>query len=40
LGAAEIRIEVKEFNCLGVSPPDDHPHAYLAMGSDDKVLCP
>ena len=25
---------------IGVSPPDDHPHVYLAMGSDDTVLCP
>jgi uncharacterized Zn-finger protein len=40
LGAAEIRIGVRKFNCVGVSPPDDHPHVYLAMGSDDTVLCP
>ena len=40
LGVAEIRIGVKEFNCIGVSPPDDHPHVYLAMGGDDTVLCP
>ena len=24
---AEIRIGVREFNCIGVSPPLDHPHA-------------
>ena len=23
---AEIRIGAKEFNCIGVSPPHDHPH--------------
>jgi uncharacterized Zn-finger protein len=40
LGVAEIGIGVKELNCIGVSPPDDHPHVYLAMGSDDTVLCP
>jgi uncharacterized Zn-finger protein len=40
LAAAEIRIGVKEFNCIGVSPPNDHPHVYLAMGSDNTVLCP
>ena len=40
LGVAEIRIGVKEFNCIGVSPPDDHPHVYLAMGADDTILCP
>jgi uncharacterized Zn-finger protein len=38
--AAEIRIGVNEFNCIGVSPPDDHPHVYVAMGSNDTALCP
>ena len=38
--AAEIRVGVKEFNCIGVSPPDDHPHVYIAMGSDGTALCP
>ncbi len=36
----EIRIGVKEFNCIGVSPPHDHPHVYLNMGESDTVLCP
>ena len=36
----EIRIGVKEFNCIGVSPPHDHPHVYLDMGNDDTILCP
>ena len=36
----EIRIGVKEFNCIGVSPPHDHPHIYLNMGQDDTILCP
>ncbi len=30
-GVTEIRIGVKEFNCIGVSPPHDHPHVYLNM---------
>ena len=36
----EIRIGVKEFNCIGVSPPHDHPHVYLNMGKNDTILCP
>ena len=38
--APEIRIGVREFNCVGVSPPQDHPHVYLNMGSQDTILCP
>jgi len=34
-----FRIGVKEFNCIGVSPPHDHPHIYLE-GNDDRILCP
>ena len=29
-----------EFNCVGVSPPQDHPHVYLNMGSGKTILCP
>lgn len=39
-GAAEIRIGVKEFHCIGVSPPQDHPHVYINMGDQDAILCP
>ncbi len=39
-GAAEIRIGLKKFKCIGVSPPHDHPHIYLDMGDDDTILCP
>jgi uncharacterized Zn-finger protein len=39
-GVPEIRIGVKEFNCIGVSPPHDHPHIYLDVGNDDRILCP
>ena len=38
--APEIRIGVREFNCVGVSPPQDHPHVYLNMGNQDTILCP
>ncbi len=36
----EIRIGVREFNCIGASPPHDHPHVYINMGGEDAILCP
>jgi uncharacterized Zn-finger protein len=37
---SEIRIGTREFKCIGVSPPHDHPHIYIDMGDDDTILCP
>jgi uncharacterized Zn-finger protein len=34
----EIRIGVKEFNCIGVSPPHDHPHIFINMGYQDAPI--
>lgn len=39
-GASEIRIGLKKFECIGASPPHDHPHIYLDMGDDQTILCP
>ena len=39
-GVLEIRISVKEFNCIGASPPHDHPHIYLYIGDDEPIRCP
>ena len=39
-GVPEIRIGVREFRCIGVSPPQDHPHIYIDMGAADTILCP
>jgi uncharacterized Zn-finger protein len=39
-GVPEIRIGVKEFECIGVSPPQHHPHIYINMGKADTILCP
>jgi uncharacterized Zn-finger protein len=36
----EIRIGVREFNCIGVSPPLDHPHVYINMRDQQVILCP
>jgi uncharacterized Zn-finger protein len=39
-GVPEICIGVKEFECIGVSPPHDHPHVYINMREADTILCP
>jgi uncharacterized Zn-finger protein len=39
-GVPEIRIGVREFKCIGVSPPQDHPHLYINMGEADTILFP
>ena len=39
-GVPEIRIGVREFKCIGESPPQDHPHIYINMGEADMILCP
>ena len=40
LAVPEIRIGMREFNCIGASPPHDHPHVYINMGDRDTILCP
>jgi uncharacterized Zn-finger protein len=35
-----IRVGMREFNCIGASPPHDHPHVYINMGDRDTILCP
>jgi uncharacterized Zn-finger protein len=39
-GIPEIRIGVREFECIGEAPPQDHPHVYINMGQADTILCP
>ena len=39
-GRPKIRVGVKEFMCVGATPPFDHPHEYLDMGADDEKICP
>ena len=39
-GVREICTGVKEFKCIGESPPQDHPHIYINMGEADTILCP
>ena len=36
----EIRIGIKDFKCIGVSPPHDHPHIYLDMAATTRFGAP
>jgi uncharacterized Zn-finger protein len=39
-GHPVIEIGVKEFMCVGATPPFDHPHEFLDMGDDAEKVCP
>jgi uncharacterized Zn-finger protein len=39
-GVAMIEIGAKEFMCIGATPPFDHPHVFLDMGSETEIVCP
>ena len=39
-GHKSIKIKFKEFNCLGASPPHDHPHIFLNFGRKKEIVCP
>lgn len=40
LGLPSLRVRAKEFMCVGASPPFDHPHIFIDMGSDTEAVCP
>ncbi len=39
LGVPSIQVAVREFMCTGASPPFDHPHIFIDMGSDGEAIC-
>lgn len=39
-GVPSITIGVREFMCVGATPPYDHPHVFLDMGDDNEKICP
>jgi len=39
-GVPTIEIGVREFKCIGASPPFDHPHVFIDMGEEDFGICP
>lgn len=38
-GDVAIAIGVRQFMCVGASPPLDHPHVFLDMGKRDAIVC-
>nr|WP_321456494.1 zinc-finger domain-containing protein [uncultured Cohaesibacter sp.] len=40
LGVAEIAVGAREFECIGATPPQDHPHIFLDMGKNNEIRCP
>jgi uncharacterized Zn-finger protein len=38
-GVPVIAVGVKEFMCMGASPPMDHPHIFIDMGGDGEAIC-
>ena len=38
-GVRAIRVGAREFMCIGATPPFDHPHVFIDMGSDDEAIC-
>jgi uncharacterized Zn-finger protein len=39
-GVPEICIGVREFECIGGSPPQDHPHVYINMARRTRSSVP
>jgi uncharacterized Zn-finger protein len=39
-GHRRIEIGVREFMCVGATPPFDHPHVFLDMGDESERVCP
>ncbi|WP_316859904.1 zinc-finger domain-containing protein [uncultured Cohaesibacter sp.] len=39
-GVSEISIGQRSFECMGATPPQDHPHIFLNMGQKDQIRCP
>jgi uncharacterized Zn-finger protein len=40
MGVHSVEIGVTAFDCIGLLPPHDHPHAYLNMGEQGEIHCP
>jgi uncharacterized Zn-finger protein len=40
IGALRIGVGVGALNCIGATPPADHPHVYLSLAGAPGLLCP
>ncbi len=39
LGVSVIEVGAHEFMCIGATPPFDHPHIFIDLGSDTEAVC-
>ncbi len=39
-GVESVEIGSHSFECIGATPPYDHPHVYLDMSAEDEIVCP
>jgi uncharacterized Zn-finger protein len=40
MGVRMVEIGAREFMCIGALPPQDHPHVFLDLGSEQEIICP
>jgi uncharacterized Zn-finger protein len=40
MGLAAIEVGAREFMCIGATPPYDHPHVFMDMGTAEEIICP
>ena len=38
-GVAVIQVGSRRFMCIGATPPFDHPHVFMDMGTDHEIIC-
>ena len=38
-GVPTIKVGARRFMCIGATPPFDHPHVFIDMGTDDEAIC-
>ncbi|WP_029004635.1 zinc-finger domain-containing protein [Azorhizobium doebereinerae] len=38
-GVGVIEVGAHEFMCIGATPPFDHPHIFIDLGSDPEAVC-
>lgn len=38
-GVRAIGVGSREFMCIGATPPFDHPHIFIDMGTENEAIC-
>ncbi len=39
LGVMTILVGARRFMCIGATPPFDHPHVFIDLGTDTEAIC-